>query len=534
MAKHGKRSIFAILLALCIACSAGVLAACGDKNDGAVTYTVTVLKDDNTAASGVRVAVKKGSATFENKNTDANGKVSFALASDTYTIALSKLPEHYELPADADLTLTPQKTSLTVTLAPKNSYTINLINPDGTPFTAQTDGLDVVVCTLTGNCLEPVAPDANGTAVKEVEKGDYHVKIEGLQAGYIYERDADGYYTGSNLSESITEISIKIYPISVIDLTPMTTEQLNAFYASDDSRKNSFAAETAGKTVYEMSVASIPVNGYAYFSFTPQFSGKYNLWENDNVALYCTDTFKGEPTDKETAQRTVIFAKDQTYYFAFKNVTESAASAKRAIVVPTTSYVTYNGAGGTLEVTISDNNSNAIIRFAPPAAAKYKLTAQGTAPALVKTLSYDPINMEIDPTPAPSDYVAGANAEAYYASWDLSSHSYLYFAVAVQASTYPATVQVKLEKSGEKSESDTDAVAHDLVQYAPDTTGKELVGVPMDGTATLTYNNTTKSYTYDGKEVVVMLKEKVGADRFSIGEPLAYLDKENSLSLINL
>ena len=210
MTKTCKKTLITVFLALFAACLF-LFAACNDDKpeDNAVTYTVTVMTDATTPAAGVKVAVRKGGATYESKTTDANGKVEFELVPDSYEIALSSLPAHYSLAADADVSLTAEKRSLTVTLSENFSYKVTLVNPDGTPFYAE--GVRVGICTLSGNCLTPELLGTDGVARCEADKSDYHVQILNLPATAAFEKDADGYYTGENFSAENTELTESRY-----------------------------------------------------------------------------------------------------------------------------------------------------------------------------------------------------------------------------------------------------------------------------------------------------------------------------------
>lgn len=212
-----------ILLALCVAVCAGALAACKDKsNDGSNAYTVTVQTSDNTPAVGVRVTLGKGNAQFDTQTTGADGKVSFDVPDDTYTVKLSKLPENFTVADNADLTLSPTKRNLTVTLAEAFHYTVRIVGKDGKVLPATvTENVTVGVCTLDSNCLSPVALNtADGIAKLYVAKNSYHVQILGLPDDWTYDKDANGYYAGADFLKDSdeTEMTIKVYPKSTVNV----------------------------------------------------------------------------------------------------------------------------------------------------------------------------------------------------------------------------------------------------------------------------------------------------------------------------
>lgn len=88
------KKVILLSVLLLLACS---LCACAAGETGEVTYTVTVLGTDGHAAAGVSVQLCKDEACLLPKKTDANGKMTFALAAGeditAYHLVLSALPE---------------------------------------------------------------------------------------------------------------------------------------------------------------------------------------------------------------------------------------------------------------------------------------------------------------------------------------------------------------------------------------------------------------------------------------------------------
>ena len=186
MKKICKKSLLIVILALCMAACCCMFVACGETQSSEQNYTVTVKIDENTAAAGVRVTVRKGGASFDTQTTDANGKVVFALPDDDYEIAIAanSLPDHYAMPENANLTLSAANRELTVMLTRKFAYEVKLVDPDGAPV--YVEGATVQVCTLTDNCLNPVDLEVGGVAYLEYDKGNYKIIINDLD-GYTYE-----------------------------------------------------------------------------------------------------------------------------------------------------------------------------------------------------------------------------------------------------------------------------------------------------------------------------------------------------------
>lgn len=512
MTKLLKRLVVPSLIAFCFAVCACLFGACvngGKPEDNAVKYTVTVQFDETMPAGGVDVQLSKGSAKFPKKTTDANGKAEFELAPDGYEVALSNLPEHYGVPEDASLSLTAETRDLTVTLAKKFAYIVKLVNPDGTAYYA--DGVTVGVCTIlasggTGNCLTPVALERGGVAtIEDVDKGDYHVKVEGLPANAKIECDADGYYTGKNFSATETEMEIKVYTVTpVTEATPMTD---------------------AEKTAYRFKV-NLAKDAIAYYSITPEFDGEYLIYRKSGEAS--NYLFNEEFT--LTADGLGLFSvlpymqAGKTYFLNVYNDGDAAADFEFVIEAPAASY-TVTDKTGEVEVTVTKQGAKATIRFKPAAGAAYKVTG----PADIDT-----------------SIIVGSPHEAFAKNAVCTARftedmvgSELYFSVAVSDETqFPVSFKVKIEKTA-------DLVNTTAVKRVTETLTKfeeqegTLTEVPVDGTAVLVYNDTDKFYhlgTADGPVVVVMLTGSLGERSFAYDEEatLAYIDKADRFGMYKL
>ena len=394
----------------------------------------------------------------------------------------------------------------------KFAYTVNLVNPDGTPFTLE--GVEVGICTLEGNCLTPVAP-VNGTALIEADKGNYHVKVD-LPAGYAYENDTDGYYTGENFSAESTVMTITIYPVTVID--PSKAGMTDAEKAAFAQKPGIYGFDTE-HPAYKFSKL-VAAESTVYFSLTPEVTGNYSFYNSDTLNYYLNgQTFVKKADEKNTVSQYVNLDAGRTYYFSVVNNAQKSEISECVVVIPLSSYIEYNGVGGELELTIGKEKTNAIIEFNPTSAGAYKLTVQGTTPAIVESPSFpsDTVYSE------PDNYSVGANATTYYSTFDFNDANKrpIYFTVTVEK---PASVTVKLEKVQEAKDSYVYAeVKEKLTKYA-DVNGKVLLGVPMDGSASIEYDDNV--YLYNGKVVVVMITGNIGSDRFSEGCPLAYIGKD--------
>lgn len=522
-----RNKLILVLLALCIVACFGVVVACGGDTteDSSVTYTVTVKAGD-AAAEGVKVTVRKGSAILgKPKATDKDGKAEFDLAEDNgYTVTLSNLPEGYELPADATLTFDAER-KLTVTLSESFAYNIKLVDPDGNPYTA--DGVMVGICTLDGNCLNPVALGADGVAsVYGVAKTDYHIQVLGLPVGYAYEgytgemitpgyamyKNADGIYvpegektTYVSLSATTTEATVTVYPVNVIDFqtaTELTEAEINAY-----TKLN-----IEGYKAYKVT-AEIEAGDTAYYTFTADYGGEYNVYVADNAASYKTNSmfvlgdvglFNGGSFNN-AGQKITATAEQTTHYINVTNKGEAKANAEFIITTPVASESTVSAAGA-VKAVINKQGANAVIVFTPPKGkgAAYKLSVQGecaikqtTSATLAKSLVF-----------TDADYTNSKEVSVKYTE-DMTD--ILYFAVSIKADKYPATVDVKIVKTGDNKNT-TEVVENAALKKFEDQDGKDLIPLTSDDAAKLVKGD-DGYYHIGGKNgnlVVVVLAKGVG------------------------
>ena len=201
--KKALRVIF--ILALTLALSL-VLASCGgDKGDTnnnennnpggnqntetSVTYTVTVVDQNNNAVKGVTVEFTADGKTVPYTTKNA-GTATFTSKS-TVSAKVSALPSGYTY-ANLDKALTFDKNgNVTVTVtAPESAtatYTVKVVDQNGNPIA----GVKVQSCDDVGNCQPPRVTDANGEAPFAPNDG-YHAQltigstetVESLYPGY--------------------------------------------------------------------------------------------------------------------------------------------------------------------------------------------------------------------------------------------------------------------------------------------------------------------------------------------------------------
>lgn len=540
MTKTCRKPILVILLTLCLTALCGVMLACNDDKptDATIAYSVTVKTAEGDPAAGVDVKVKKGSASFGTKATGADGKAEFTLAKDNYTVELTKLPDGYELPEGA-LALTAESPELTVTLEKAFAYTIKLVQADGeTPFYAA--GVRVGIYLSSGTCLNPTTLPESGIVSIAAAKNDYHVQIINLPAGYSYDGGAYGrtdniYYTGGDLSADDTEITIRVYPVVTADLTgtAMTPAEKEAFDAELQESGGSFDMDE-DHVAHMFTTAALKSTDVAYYMFTPAISGNYKLYCKTNSVYDVGETFASalpaNPMMGANYGVEITARKGKTYYLAVAGVSEEqAAPVKFAIVDPTSSYIEYNGISGEIDVEIGKAGDNAVIEFKPTAAGAYKATTQGDALTGVSVTTMSGLISD----PYDGEYAKGSNASIKVTP-DVLGSTTVFYMIAVQASTYPVTVTVKIEQLNTVANTTSIvAVGETLTQYADAPADKELTYVPMSEDTVLVYNSTDKFYhlgTADGPVVLVNLTEELPSNRFANGLMLAYLDMDSQMA----
>lgn len=518
MTQTRKRLLFITVLTLLLtACMCFAVGCDNGATDNSVAYSVTV-KTDNAPASGVKVTCKKGGATFETKTTGNDGKVTFKLVPDSYTVALSNLPVGYVLPENAKLDLTADAHDLTVDLVKDFGYTVKLVGPDGQPY--YNKGTTVGVCTFAGNCLEQIEIGENGTTFLTATASDYHVKMENLPHNVAYECDADGYYTGKNFSATDTEMTIKLHAVNdVLAQTPMTDEE-KAEYVM----KGLF---NASKTAYKLS-GTLKPGETVYYSITPAYNSLYAAY-NDYEASYLYNSTAFRLGNEGAYFSLPVMQAGKTYYFNVSNTTdvnehkdERDITYTCVIVAPTASYHKITGAG-TVNITLDNKDANAVIALTPSTASAYKLTVEGDALA---DIVYRMSDLGIDLIEHDDDaFVKNATASAKVTERNAGSQT-VYFAVAAKEA--PATLKVKVEKLGDIKDSYVvKHTANTLIKFADQGADKELVYVPLDGSAELFYDETNGYYTLgeDGPIVVVRLTTAIDdEDRFYAEGALAYLE----------
>lgn len=522
MTKIWKKSLITVVLTLLFSALFVCFAACGNDpvggGDETVNYTVTVKLNETTAASGVKVKLQKGGASYGPETTGTDGKVQFELMPDDYKVTLSNLPEHYTMPENADLNLSATKHDLTITLAEEFSYKIYLVNLDGTPFYA--DGVRVGICTPSGNCLQPKRLESGGFVRYEATRGDYFVQITGLPDTVTFDHDETdaehaNYYTGGQLSATETEITITIHPVPVVndlaDATPMTSAE-KAAYAAANTRYTADDDLTAYRITRTLAAGET-----AYYSFTPTISGDYNIYK-DASATYLSSNRLQLGSKGYGVYSAITLEAEKKIYFNVSNNGDASITADFVIEFPAASYTRITGAG-TVDVVITKTGANAVIELVPASGASYKLTALGSQQtSIIESVStYAAENAKH----AIAWYKPDAELSTKFTEDRVGGS--LIFSVATKTA---ASFQIKVEKIADLKNTTKVLETKETLSKFADETGKSLAALPY-GSA-LYYDETNGYYRVgdeNGAVVVVMLTNK--SERFKLGGGLIYLEEFN-------
>lgn len=535
-----KRTLSTLVLSLLTLAVTAVFAACGGDGkkpqgpaDDSIAYTVKVLCGE-TPAVGTDVKISNGGVDYGSGKTGADGVASFSLAPGDYVATLDPdtIPDHYELASSDPITLTQQNPDATVTLVRKFAYEVKLVRENGDAAIGLS-GVTVQICSYdengTGNCLSPVALEGS-TAYVEADKKNYHIKVNGLPETLAYPCDAEGYSTESTLSATETAVEVKLYAVNALTERTMTAAQKTAYaeanpaYTQDEQKKDAVMSEkitlAPGKSAYYAFTA--PRTG-AYKLFAMGFSTYFSLGntfvlEDGSKTIFGTSS--GTPVNMEKGKR---------YYFIANNMTEESDEVQIIIAFPATTTATVDKLNATTnkattEVTIYSEGACATVELVVPSPAAYKVTVGGETLANLKFKAFSPD--EFGDYDADATFVKGATDSRKF-----TSPATVYYAVSVKnAQSYPLTVAVEVEKLNNITNNEnTVAVKETLVQQTVPQ-NKELKYLPMDGTATLVYNETDKFYhlgTADGAIVYVNITEMVDDSRFDFGGlALAYLDMD--------
>lgn len=546
MAKFRKKLIFVVILALCLA-TCLTLVACNPDPPATADYSVTV-KIGDTPQSGVSVKLAKDGAEIT-QNTGTDGKASFELEKGTYSVSLSNLPEHYVVPANATLTLTAENPNVTIALEKEFAYVVKLVNEDGTAFT-QSD-VSVMACNIdTKNCGNDYYIDANGIAyLYGYAKANYHVKVLGLN-GYAYECDENGYYNGgenSNLTSTVTELTVKLYPVKALEKengTALTPEEKSALGLDADAVAYKYSKElAAGEKVYyslESEISgefSVYVKKYTEPDTLGNNASILNYYSQGEQFVLGIHLINAQAGDSYLSCKDVLAANTPFYYYA-DNISNQTLTAEFIIVYPAASYVKVtDDVNKTVNVTAAGKDY-AVIEFHPKQAGYYKFSTKGDTATYIKAVILPSKIAEamsnIDSYAANSnDFIKatagpdGGIAIAYEKNaFEKGYSDTIYIAVAVESSTAVSfDVEIKKVNDLANTVNTVQAPANLAQATRPESDVElELEKLPMSDDTEVVLGD--DSYYHlddkDGDIVYVMLVNPI--DSWSVDAALVYFD----------
>lgn len=504
-----RNKLVLILLALCLIVASGLFVACGgdDADNSSVTYTVTVKAGASAAASGVRVTIKKDGAIIGKPvTTDNNGKAEFKLAEDDYTVSLSNLPDGYVLPADATLTFAANHTLL-VALEESFAYKVSLVKENNEPYYAE--NVTVGVCTLSGNCLNPVTLGKDGKVRIVQPKSDYHVKIEGLPASAAVQCDAEGYamyydettqkYTHVLFTATETETTITVYEPTEIGSGEAMTEAQKTEFAK--THKDYTAADQK-LTAYKYS-GTLAAGESDYYGIIPECAGTYKLYKDSAASyLYQTNEFELGNKGQGVYGSVTLKANNAKYIIHVSNTGSGEINYEFVVAFPAAS-LTQVSSTGTTTVVINDASKAAVIEFSPKTAAAYKATVQGEQVAAIKVAEKS--STAADTAFAATDYKAGSSVSFKFTE-DMAGGG-VNLAIGVKSDAkVPLSLRVKLEKLNDLTNTTTQKqLTATLSPYADQQGTLTPIALTTAENAKIVKNGGVYRYGEDGPIVVVSL-----------------------------
>ena len=155
----------------------------GNPGDNIVTYTVTVVDENNNPVKDVVITFTTESGESDMKVTKADGKLTYEPA-EKFTASVTRVPNGYKddlvgqtisFDEQGNATIALKKN---VTEAVKEDYVILVVDQDGNPI----EGVFVQMCTDV--CLSPKTTGADGKVIYNVVPDSYKAQLTDLPDGY--------------------------------------------------------------------------------------------------------------------------------------------------------------------------------------------------------------------------------------------------------------------------------------------------------------------------------------------------------------
>ncbi len=515
MTKLCKKLLLVCLTVLSVVCL-GLFAACvggnGGNNDTPVTYTVTVVDENDAPVQGVSVYLKKGSTRYDAVTSGEDGVVTTELAADTYEVGFvaSTIPAGYEAPEN--LTVTKDAPSVTAKLIKKLRYVVTLVKEDGTAF--YHENVYVALCEVNGNCLTPSPLGTDGTwAMENIEAKEYKVQINlpaDVKDSYTFKGNtADKhYYTGKHVTATDTEVTIEIKALNTLALTTEMTADEEAAYATGFSQ-----FENSTKPAKYSFNSVFKANETKYFKFNPYKTSDFVFFCKNAGATF---DFEDDSYTVETnLAQGVNATKNKEVYFSVTAAT--AGTVTFVIAGPDTgedsSTVTFTDEG-TKEVKIVSAEKYATVIFTAEKTGVYEITSEGDYDTKVE---YYANSFKVG-----EEDEGGEGQNFKYSGIEIQQVGPTFeFRVFVKESaTFPVTLNVKITRTGDAEvivERETQKVtATQVGQTAYEAAGK-FTEVDLDTPQTVVLGNDGYYHLDEANGPVLVVKlNKAFRDNFGI------------------
>ncbi len=239
------------------------------QNAQKVSYSVTVLGEDEiTGVSDVTVKWSQNGAEKANAVTNSDGKTSVELPAATYEVTLSNLPEGLDY---TPATVTSTARGITIVLEKaKIDYTVSVKKFDNSPAAG------VTVTWTAGDKITTAKTDANGTASKSLEYGNYSVTLSDLPFNNIYVGSKQVTGTQPNTDFTLEQGETTDYTITLKSEGQLLFKDYTVTVFSDSAAVASAKTDDKGKVTF-----ALP-KGYGYNAYVQNVPDGYDY---DSPAL---------------------------------------------------------------------------------------------------------------------------------------------------------------------------------------------------------------------------------------------------------
>lgn len=552
--KNKLSKILFTCLAACMAAASVLFAACDTGSDGGDPatdgYIITLLYPDGSPVQPTDTGITRRSVGIQLSDADGNDVGGDDSKSRTYTVidtngtvTIEYTPGTYYIDVincPAGYTYTRIQTSAdrakyTVTLTnASHAYTVSVKYPDGTAASGigvtLTDGDTDVASATTG---------ADGTATTDViPAGEYTVNLD-LPNSYACKTVTT--QAGSS------DVEITLTAVNVLALTtPLTEDEKEPWLEHFNSTLLTRLEPTADSYTF---TAEVPANGEVFYAVVPEESGTYrvlSMADNYSISFYGSgidEAVATMDTSNGTGMYLLSLTAGERYIFSCATADKEAGSYAFLVSkpIPTAETVTAKTTG---TYTLNYNGiDTAILHFNPSESGIYTISSDNTQ-YVAKLECYSYANRT--PLYDNDGNILGADdicTTAYENEVQTSyvGNTYVYHIIITPVNggelSYPATLDVKITRTGDASEErtiETTEMTTENTTAFGDQSGT-LTWIALDGTQDVVYNETDGFYhmgTADGPVLVVAVNRNIRDYdyNFSTIEYLLYENEETTIS----